>query len=226
MRKSWPHPIKAVLFDNDGVVMDTIKIYAKANSIVIGQDYPDELQVKINGLQELEFAQAVINHFGLNMTPVEFVRDRQEILKEIMPTCQPVPGVTSIIEKLTEMGIPIALATSANRESLNVKFGHHQELFHKFKAVVCGDEVTRAKPSPEIFQVASKKLGDYNPENVLVIEDSYMGIKAACDAQMASIFLNALNDDPQVEFQRIGSSASFVIKSFNDFDFNAFDWSL
>ena len=80
--KHWNHPIKAVVFDCDGVLMDTIPMYAEANSEIIGCPYPDSFQIKVNGLSEKDFAQRVVDEFKLNMTADEFVHRRTKMLEE------------------------------------------------------------------------------------------------------------------------------------------------
>ena len=224
--KCWPHEIQAVIFDCDGVLMDTIKMYARANSIIIGREYPDEFQVKVNGLAELVFAQRVIEGFGLDMTPEEFVRKRMEILHDLFPEAGLVPGVERIVRRLYEMKIPMAVATSSDREPHERKIMKHKEFFGMFRCQLCGNEVVHAKPAPEIFQKASAKLGNFRPENVLVFEDSVNGIKAAYDAGMSSVFLaSPPGQDYDGQFKSVGATPSLVVEKFDDFDFGKFEWS-
>mgnify|MGYP003087684325 FL=1 len=221
--KSWKSKIKAIIFDCDGVLLDTIPMYAKANSIIIGRPYPDEFQTKVNGLSESVFAQRVIEHFGLKMTPREFIDKRNEILRDMFPNTDLVKGVDKIVLRFSEMGLPMAVATSSFRESHDKKTLKNKELFKLFKVQICGDEVVHAKPDPEIFLKAAAKLG-YEPENVLVFEDSYNGIVAANAAGMASTFLANEKEPYQEILKQFGASPSYIIKAFDDFDFQAFDW--
>lgn len=224
--KCWPHKIEAVIFDCDGVLMDTISMYAKANSIIIGRDYPDEFQVTVNGLAEPVFAQRVIEGFGLDMTPDEFVRRRSEILHDLFPEAQLVPGVEAIAKRIHAMGIPMAVATSSDRGPHERKIVKHGEFFSMFKYQLCGDEVVNAKPAPEIFQKAAAKLGNFAPEHVLVFEDAVNGIKAACAAGMASVFLaSPPGQDYDSQFKKAGVTPSYVVDAFKDFDFEKFEWA-
>lgn len=70
------------------------------------------------------------------------------------------PGALSLIDKLAELGIPLAIATSSSERMVAVKRRAQPAVFDKVKVIVCGDdaEVTNGKPSPDIFIVAGKKL--------------------------------------------------------------------
>lgn len=224
-KQCWPEPIEAIIFDNDGVLLDTIPIYAEANSKVIGQPYPDDFQLTVNGLSEYEFAKAVTQGFGCNMTPEQFISRRMEYLKSLFPTVKPVHGVERLVKRFYDMDLPMAVATSANREAQTLKSQNCQEMFSLFRYIVCGDEVTRAKPSPEIFQTASKRIGEFDPAHVLVFEDSYVGIKAANAAGMPSVFLASGSEDVDAEMKKAGAKPTLVIKSFDDFTFNEFNFA-
>lgn len=224
MTYNYSHPIHAVIFDCDGVIMDTIPLYSKANSLVMGMDYPDEFQIQVNGLGEYEFAKAVIDNFKLDMLPEEFISRRLKILENLFPSVNLVHGVERLIRGFYDIHLPIAVATSSLRVSHEKKTQNHKEIFSLFNYIVCGDEVSHAKPSPEIFQVASSHLGNFKPENVLVIEDSYSGIKAANAAGMASLFLRTGNEDVKEEMNKIGASPTIIVNNFDEFKFEFFSY--
>jgi HAD superfamily hydrolase (TIGR01509 family) len=221
---SWPHAIQAVIFDCDGTLIDTIPIYAHANSQVIGAPYPDSFQLTVNGLSDLDFAARVVEGFNLHITPEQFVAQRSLILKDTLPNAPLVAGVESIVRRIHEIGIPMAVATSSIREGYRAKIARHGDLFKLFKSQICGDEVKKAKPAPEIFQKSAAALGNFNPENVLVFEDSLQGIKAANAAGMASVFLANPTDDWTVALSVVGAAPTVVVEAFADFDFAAFRW--
>ena len=222
--KAWPSTIKAVIFDSDGVLVDTIPIYAMANTEVMGMPYPDSFQLTANGLCEIEFANRLVNEFKLNMTAEEFVKRRHKILLEHLSDVDLVPGIEAIVRKVHSMGIPMAVATSADRISHDIKTVNHKEFFGLFMKQICGDEVKKAKPNPEIFQTAGKYLGDFKPEEYLVFEDSINGICAANAAGMASVFLSN-GEDVKSTLEEKHAKPSVIVSSFKDFDFNVFNWA-
>lgn len=225
MQKRWPHPIKAVIFDSDGVIMDTVPMYNQATEQVVGREIPDSFIVTINGLSEHVFGQRLIEKYNLDMTADQFVRRRLDILHNLLPTANRVAGVDRIINKLKEMNIPMAVATSATRESHQRKTINHRDFFEKFfQYELCGDEVAQAKPSPEIFEKSAAKIGNLRPENVLVFEDAVNGIKAACSAGMASVLRAIPGVDYSSELERMDAVPSHIVNHFDDFDFECFTW--
>ena len=93
------------------------------------------------------------------------------------------PGVLSLIKYLTEHNIKFALG-SASKNALYIL--KKVELFDMFSAIVDGNDVTKAKPDPEVFLLGAKHL-NMKPEDCVVIEDSIAGIQAANKAAMISI---------------------------------------
>ena len=219
----YPHPIKAVVSDNDGVLVDTLPIYIEINSNIAGEPLSKEVWSKINGRTDRDVCQILIDAYHLNTTAQELADQRLKILEQELPKCKLLPGISDLITKLKQLGLPMAVATSSRRAAFDPKTRNHQDLFKNFSAVVCGDEVAKAKPAPDIFLAAAAKLGDYKPENVLVLEDAANGIKAANDAGMASVLIWRHKDtDPQAELDRLGAKPTFIIHSAEEFDFNAF----
>lgn len=224
MSSSWPHPIKAVVFDNDGVIVDTVPLYVSVNSQLIGRPYPDYMKSRTNGHTDRDVCQILKDEFGLKESADELVQKRFSILKNTLPNCKTVPGVERIISTIKAKGMKMAVATSSKRTGFEMKIGNHKELFDNFDYIVCGDEVTKAKPAPEIFLTAAKRICDYPPENILVFEDAPAGIKAANDAGMASCFIWREPRDPIPELAMYDAKPTIMIKSFDEFDFNSFDF--
>lgn len=221
----YKHPIKAVIFDADGTLLDTIPIYWDANTQVMGQTYPPSFQTKVNGVADTKEAQTIIEHFGLKMTPEEFVQKRIEILKNTLPKSKLVAGVEVVARKIHNMNIPMAVATSSHREAYEKKISNHKEFFTLFHVAICGNEVQHAKPDPEIFQLAARRLGDFKPENVLIFEDAGFGIKAANAGGFPSVLLSTTEGEGLNDvIERLDIHPNVIIDHFADFDFSQFEW--
>lgn len=220
----WPHPIKAIIFDCDGTILDTLRIYFQANESVLGFPYPPELAKQTNGRSEKEVCTIIVNHFQLQMTPQEFLEKRSVTLKNTLPNCQVIPHVDDIIKKLKGMGFKMAVATSCSRSFHELKTSKHRELFSLFDLEVCGDEVKQAKPCPDVFQLAASKLGDLKPENVLVFEDAAVGVKAANNANMPVVVYHVNNEDFHANLNNFKAKPTVIIESYDNFDYSLFKW--
>mgnify|MGYP001154876440 FL=1 len=175
---------------------------------------------KISGRSDIDVCRISVEEFKLSMTVDEFSDKRQKLLSERLPNSELIPGAAQIVQRMKEMGIPIALATSGNRIGQILKAKNHQDLYSNFDVIICGDEVKEAKPSPEIFLTAAQKLGNISPENIIVIDDALNGIIAANKANMISILLSK----NKYEFEDPLSKPCIQIGSLYDFEFELFDF--
>lgn len=220
----WDHPIKAVIFDCDGTILDTNKIYFKANGAVTGREYPPELSKQTNGRGEKDVSRIIVDYYHLPMTPQEFIAKRNVILTKTLPNCQIIPHVDDLIKKIKKMGLKMAVATSCVRHFHELKTSNHKELFSLFDCDICGDEVNQAKPHPDIFLNAATKLGNFKSENTLVIEDAAAGVKAANNAGMPVVVCHKNDADFHTNLDEFGAKPTAIIESFDKFDFSLFNW--
>lgn len=223
-QKLWNHQIKAVIFDNDGVILNTLPLYHKSLRQFTDLPFDKDLLDLTNGRSDIECAGIYVKAFGLDMTPEEFVAKRASILRGLFPEAPLIPGVDRVIRRIHAMGIPMAVATSSMRELHEVKVQNYRDLYDLFDVTICGNEVSKAKPSPEIFLTAAKKLGDFKPENVLVFEDAFNGIMAANSAGMCCTFLRSDITDREKVFREKGIDPTYLITEFSEFDFDKFIW--
>jgi beta-phosphoglucomutase len=119
------------------------------------------------------------------------------------------PDVPRILEFLKENSIPIALGSaSKNARSILEKVG----LLHYFNTIVDGNNVTKAKPDPEVFLLAAKELG-VKASDCVVFEDAVAGVEAANSAKMTSIGIGDENVLTEAHFNFtdfIGISTNFI----------------
>lgn len=174
--------IKAVIFDMDGVLFDTERVYLESWIKVFkeyGYTMTKEMYIPLMGTGRKNVKEVFKKTFGDNI-PIEemYVKKDELLFKAIDNNEVPLKlGAIDILCYLKEEGYKIALATSAKRDRVTKQI-QANNMNNMFNAIVCGDDVVNSKPDPEIFLKAAKKL-DVNPENCVVIEDSLAGIKGA-----------------------------------------------
>jgi len=206
--------LKAVIFDMDGVIIDSEPTHMKLEN-----DTYKKLGIEVTGDEHLSFVGATSqymwevlkNKYKLNQTLEELVEYERSIYFKYLNSeeCEIslIDGVKELIEELHKNGVKLAIASSSPLnviEAIAKKF----KIEKYFETFVTGDYVKRSKPEPDIFLYASQKLG-VSPENCIVIEDSHNGVRAAKKAGMKCV---GLNSDP--EGRQDISMADLVINSF------------
>ena len=101
----WQHPIKAIIFDNDGTFLDTNGAYIEAINLVIGQPMSQEFFNSINGTGAKAASEKIVAEFKLNMTPNEFLTKRDAIVSKLLIDSKPFPGVVELARKFKKNGL-------------------------------------------------------------------------------------------------------------------------
>ena len=192
-----PRPVQAVVFDMDGLLIDSEAVYREALEATAAQrnlDLPASVTRQMIGLIWPESSRVLIEHFGPGFDAEEFRQavihnfygiERAEVaLKD---------GVVEILETLERLGLPCAIATSSPRGSVEHHIGGHG-LLERFQAIVAAGECARSKPAPDPFLKAAQLLG-VDPRDCLALEDSHNGVRAASSAGMMTIMVPDLLDD-------------------------------
>ena len=186
---------KAVIFDMDGVIFDTERVYLEIWQSVFekyGYKMTKELYVNVMGTGRKNVIKTFLENFGDDL-PIEKMYEEKDNQLFYIIENQGIPlkkGVKELFSMLKEKNYKIALATSAKRERVEKQI-KDKWLKESFDAIVCGDDVEKGKPSPDIFLKAAKKI-DVEPENCFVVEDSPAGIKAAFSGGMKGIHVEDL----------------------------------
>jgi len=178
--------IKCVIFDMDGVIIDSEQLHKKAyyeTFISLGLEVSEELYRTLTGSSTVNAFQRLIAHFNLDEDPNALVlqkRKRYVNFFENDPTLHLVNGAEDVIKYFYNKGITLVLASSSAMINIDRVFNRF-DLNKYFTAKISGADLTESKPHPEIFEKAAM-LGNTPKENCIVIEDSDNGVKAANDA--------------------------------------------
>ena len=211
--------IKGVIFDMDGVLVDNKDVHIEAFLIFCrryGLDTDTERLMPLFGMGNDDIMTAL---FGRPL-PAEDVdrysKEKEKIYREIFAErIAPTPGLVDLLKGLKERGIKIAVGSSGMRA--NVDFVLEKcGIKEYFDAVADGDQVTKAKPDPEVFLLAASLMGLPN-EECLVFEDSFAGVAAARAAgspviALATTFPRERHDDYDM-----------IIDDFTDIDASVLD---
>ena len=184
--------VAAVIFDMDGLMVDTEPVYQIAwqqAAAELGYDLDDELYAKFVGRPTPACEAIIIERFGIAF-PLERFRERWPDLwrSEVDRNgVQTKPGIGEILSFVESQRLPMALATSSEAEYVEVTL-RRAGLTDLFAAMVTGDEVSRGKPEPDIYLEAARKLG-VQPSACVALEDSEAGILAIQRAGMTGILV-------------------------------------
>ncbi|QOD61425.1 HAD family phosphatase [Polaribacter haliotis] len=186
--KKIPKEIKCVIFDMDGVIIDSEEIHKKAyyeTFVSLGLNVSDELYKSFTGSSTINAFQRLVAHFNLDKKPEELVLDKRRRYVNFFendPNLHLVENVEEIIKYFNKKGIVLILASSSAMINIDRVFNRFN-LNGYFSAKISGADLKESKPHPEIFNKASI-LANIPKENCVVIEDSDNGIKAANDANI------------------------------------------
>jgi len=202
------------IFDLDGVIVDTAKYHYLAWKNLadeLGIDFTEEDNEKFKGVSRKRCLELLLEMGSISVSKEQFdlwlEEKNKDYLKYIsnMDESEILPDVTKVLGYLKEKGIPMALG-SASKNAISIL--KKVALMPYFDAIVDGTQVSKAKPDPEVFLIAAKKLG-VKPVNCVVFEDALAGIEAANTAGMESIGIGDM---------KILSDADYGFNNFTEID--------
>jgi beta-phosphoglucomutase len=194
--------IKGVLFDMDGVLVDSEPFICKAAIIMFSElgvrVLPEDFHPFV-GMGENRYIGGVADNHGVNVD-IEKVKARTyEIYKMIVRgKLSSLPGTHEFISECRKKGLKLALATSADRGKMEVnlrEIGLPPDTFH---SIITGMDVQNKKPFPDIYIKAAKSIG-LEPQECLVVEDAVSGIKAGKSAGCRCLALTSSFDASALE---------------------------
>jgi beta-phosphoglucomutase family hydrolase len=188
--------MKAVIFDWDGVVIDSSAQHERSWEILakeISKPLPDGHFLLGFGKKNALIIPEIL---GWTTDPAAITglsNRKEEIYRELVQASgvHVLPGARELLTALREAGIPRSIGSSTPRCNLDAILPV-TGLADLFDAIACGDDVTQGKPAPDIFLLAAQKL-HMQPSDCLVIEDAHVGLEAARRAGMATLAVATTN---------------------------------
>ena len=210
-----PKDLKCIIFDMDGVIIDSEEIHKKAyyeTFVSIGVNVSDQLYKTLTGSSTLNAFQKLVTHFNLDVDPEKLVLEKRKKYVNFFendPTLHLVEGVEEFIKYSFNRGFTLILASSSAMVNIDRVFNRF-DLNSYFTAKISGADLRASKPHPEIFEKAAI-LGKTSKEHCIVIEDSDNGVKSANDAGIFVVgYKNPIVEDQTLE------NADFIIESFDE----------
>lgn len=205
--------IKAVIFDLDGVIVDTAHYHYlawKRLAKELGFDLTIEQNELLKGVSRIRSLEIILELGGISLSDSEKERIANkkngwfvEYVNEMKPE-EIFPGVKEMLKSIRSKGIKVALASSSKNAPRVIQL---LDIENEFDAVVDGTMILHSKPDPEIFLLAASKLG-IAPSDCVVFEDAEAGVEAALAAGMKCVGVGSP--------QQLGKANS-VVKNTSDF---------
>lgn len=211
--------LKAVIFDMDGVIIDSIPVHFKAWQELFAKyekkNYKFEEFEKVIGFSTENIIIKFKNEYNIKEDVEKMAQVKNDLyLKYFKKEARLVSGVLPLLKQLKKRRLSVALASSEPTpiiKTVILKF----RLKDFFKVIIGGDETIRPKPSPEIFLKAASEL-KVSPSECLVIEDSPPGITAAKSAKMKCLAIATTHKHTDLK------RADFIINKFSELNLDDF----
>lgn len=203
---------KGVIFDLDGVIVDTAKYHFlawKKLADSLGFEFTESHNELLKGVSRIRSLEILLKTGNVTLSDTE----KQKVLIskntrylgyiEKMGADEILPGVLKVLDYLDQNKVNYVLGSASKNAELILK---QVNLHHRFFGIVDGNDVSKAKPDPEVFLIGAKKL-NLAPKNCIVFEDAIAGVEAAKIANMTAI---GIGD------KEILSEADFIFKDFTE----------
>ena len=197
--------IRGVLFDMDGLVLDTEKLYcrfwAEAGRLC-GFPMTMDHALAMRSLGAGPGEAKLQSFFGPDAHYITIRKKRVELMEAYLAAhgIEVKPGIYELLDALDARGIPAAITSSSSQEIIRQHLEVHN-LYHRFAKICSGHDVANGKPAPDIYLLGAASL-DLNPEECLALEDSPTGILAAYRAGCMAVMVPDL-DQPDSDTEKL-----------------------
>ena len=211
-------PIKAMIFDADGVLLDSLSVWKE-----LGKRYITDLGYQpVAGMDEILFSMSMEqgaawlkNRFTLEYSEEKIVMDlKARIRKYYFEEVPAKSGARELLQCLAEQKIPAAVATSSPREHI-CRALERNGLLSFFNKIYTTSEIGESKHSPLIYQLAAESLGT-KPEETLVFEDSLYALKTAKKAGFRAI--GVYDADGETDQEGVRQTGELYLKRLSEFE--------
>jgi HAD superfamily hydrolase (TIGR01509 family) len=175
-------PPRSVVFDLDGILVDTEPIFEEAARRQLarrGLIWVPDVARAMMGTPALQAFEYFRRHYNLREPIADLIAESSELFYAVLgqEPAALMPGVLDLLDRLERKGVRTAIATSSGGAYVAKVLDPHG-LLHRFEFVLTCDDVCVGKPYPEVYQKAAARLG-HGPAEMVVIEDSMHGVTAA-----------------------------------------------
>lgn len=182
--------MKAVIFDMDGVLIDSQPYHFKADIDTMaeyGVIKDQKFYEAFAGTLTDNRMRTLRDMFGLDVPAEELIEKREKMILDIMANedIKPVSGIPELLRSIKALGLKTAVASSSGIELIKLVLDRLGIAVY-FDSITSGNDVKRGKPDPDVFLLAAERIG-VNPRDCFVVEDSENGVKAAKSAGMKAL---------------------------------------
>jgi HAD superfamily hydrolase (TIGR01509 family) len=217
-------PIDGLLFDFDGLILDTETPIFRAWQEMF-RSYGQDLLLN-EWAEILGKSLDVVGPAEIFVENIPDVNERKKVLKEVsnrelelLNEQMPLPGAVELIQKSKEHGLKLGIVSSSDEEWIHTHL-NRLGMNHYFDHTSCADEVELAKPDPALYHLGLKKM-ELRPEKIIVLEDSPNGVLAA---KRAGLYCVAVPNEltKQLPYYQNGGTPDMILETLLDFPWTKF----